>query len=359
MFEVLIFGLFFSLLSLNSVYAEEPTLSELASVSRVNAPIIQQYIGRVEAVNKATMKAQTSGRLAQIYFDVDDIVQQGGIIARLNNGPQKADLDLAKAGLEETMAEYERNQADYDRYNKLYQQKLVAVTVLDQSRAALKASKARLDSAHARIKRAKENYEYTIIRAPYSGIVKQRHVEVGESVNPGSPIVSGISLNEIRVAVDIPQKIVSLVRARKQAKIFLVDGTEIDSSALTIFPFANDVSHTFTVRVDIPLSENTSTEAALYPGMLVSTGFVIGEQSLLVIPEAALTHRGEINAVYVKTDNNQITMRQVRPGRRFEGNRLVILAGLSEGEKVFLDPLSATAALKHQVPYTKQESAHE
>lgn len=349
---------------------------QTAAVRRIAVPVIKQFTGSVEAVNKATMKAQTSGRLAEIYVDVDDIVKPDDVLARFRNERQKAEMDLAQAGLEEAQAEFERNQADYERYQNLYEQQLIAVTTLDQSRAALKASKARLDAARARIKQAREDYEYTIIRAPYSGIVTQRHVEVGESVNPGSPLVSGISLDKLRVAVQVPQAVVETIRTRQQGLVYLDDGGVISSNDITVFPFADEISHSFTVRLELPSSDKLLNGASLYPGMLVKTGFIAGEQQLLVIPASALVQRGEINAVYVKTDDGRIVMRQVRPGQpvprvsasdfaelsrgQAENQALQIIhAGLSEGEQVYLNPLQATAALKNQLQQQPGSVNHE
>lgn len=359
-----------------AIQSDAADKAQTATARRIAVPVIKLFTGTVEAVNKATMKAQTSGRLAEIYVDVDDIVKPDDVLARFRNERQKAEMELAQAGLEEASAEYERNQADYERYQNLYQQKLIAVTTLDQSRAALKASKARLDAARARIKQAREDYEYTIIRAPYSGIVTQRHVEVGESVNPGSPLVSGISLDKLRVTVQVPQSVVETIRTRQQGMLYLDDGAVISSNQLTVFPFADETSHSFTVRLELPSSDRLLNGASLYPGMLVKTGFIAGEQQLLVIPASALVQRGEINAVYVKTADGRIVMRQVRPGQLVpavsaggpaelpqsqakQQAQRIIHAGLSEGEQVYLNPLQATAALKHQLQQQPGSANHE
>lgn len=343
------FSSLFILLSSGNLLAGEAAQSlQLVSVERVKIPMVRQFTGTVEAVNKATMKAQTSGRLAEIVFDVDDIVKQGEVLARFSNKLQKAELDLARAGLQEAQAENERSQADFNRYQDLLEKQLVAVTVVDQARAALKASQARLDAARARIKKAQEDYEYTIIRAPYSGIVSKRHVEVGESVNPGTPLFSGISLSALRVVASVPQSLVETIRTQKQAMVYLNDGSVLKSQEITVFPFADEHSHSFTVRVELPGNLNTAGSSSLYPGMLVKTGFISGEKEVLVIPAQALVHRGEMNAVYVETASGRIVMRQVRPGSLLENNQRIIQAGLSEGEKIFLDPLAATVALKQQ-----------
>ncbi len=323
-----------------------PTFGEEASsptvtVQRETIPIIHQFTGYIEAIHRATMKAETSGRIAEIYFDVDDIVEKGNVLARFGNKTQKAELDLAIAGEKEANAALSRDQLNFDRFSDLYEKKLVAKSALDQAIAALDASKARLEAAQAKIKQAKANYEYTIIRAPYSGIVTQRHVEKGEAVNPGSAIVSGISLDALRLVVDVSQNLVGAIRKNRQAMLFLEDGQIIKSEKLTIFPFADEASHTFRVRVDLPAGID-----GLYPGMLVKAGFIADEKQVLAIPSRAIVKRGEMNAVYVQNDNGRIEMRLVRSGQVVANEKTVVEAGLDEGENVYLDPLMATVTLK-------------
>jgi RND family efflux transporter MFP subunit len=313
-------------------------------------PVVYQSHGLVEAVHKATMKAETSGRIAQIYFDVDDIVTRGSVIARFRNTRQKAELDLAEAGLAEARAEFNRSQADYERFRDLFEKKLVAATALDKASADLKGARARLDGAEAGVKKAKEEYENTIIRAPYSGIVTQRHVEVGEAVNPGSPLVSGISLDLIRAVVDVPQDYVEQVRSRNTALVYLPDQpATLSSEQVTIFPYANEQSHTFRVRVELPRGIE-----GLYPGMMLKLGFLVGEKNLLVVPASAIVRRGEVTAVYLRDDAGRIVMRQIRVGEPADAERIIVLAGLGENEQVLVDPHAATVALKQQKTNTPQ-----
>ncbi len=326
--------------SLN-LFAEESL--QTATVERVPVPVVYQLSGFIEAVNQATMKAETSGRIAEVFIDVDDIVKKGTVIARFRGTRQKADLDLAVAGFEEARADYERSKSDFDRYSDLYEQKLVSRSALDQASATLKGAEARLDAAGASVKKAREEYENTIIRAPYSGIVTKRHIEVGEAVNVGSPLVSGISLDAIRAVVDIPQAYVESVRSNQKAYIELPDGSSQVSEKITVFPYADELSHTFRVRVELPPGVG-----AMYPGMVTKVGFVVGERPLLVIPAQAMVNRGEMQAVYVKQADGRIAMHQIRPGESVVDGRRVVHAGLAEGDQVFIDPQAATVALKQQ-----------
>ena len=119
---------------------------------------------------------------------------------------------------------------------------------------------ARLQAARAALSSAREGVDYTEVRAPYAGIVTQRHVEVGESVAPGTPLVSGLSLQYLRVGVDIPQRRRRAGAAHGKAAVY-VDDRRVPATKLTIFPVANPQSNTFRARVDLP--ENA---ADLYPG---------------------------------------------------------------------------------------------
>ena len=81
-------------------------------------------------------------------------------------------------------------------------------------------------------------------------------------------------------------------------------------------------------------------------GVSRKVGFVVEEKTVLTIPVVAMVHRGEMNVVYVQHDDGQIRMRQIRPGPQIADGQMIVHAGLTEGDKVFIDPLAATIALK-------------
>jgi multidrug resistance efflux pump len=82
----------------------------------------------------------------------------------------------------------------------------------------------RFEAARAAVREAGEQVDYTVVRAPYSGILTERHVQVGETVRPGQPLVSGLSLAQLRVEVEIPQGDLAAIREQSKAAILLDDG---------------------------------------------------------------------------------------------------------------------------------------
>lgn len=307
------------------------------------APVPNERLldGTVEAVNQATVSAQTAGRIAAISVDVNDVVEAGAVIVRIRSTEQVAGLTQAQAALKEATAREAEAQARYDRISDMYQRKVVAKATFDQASAERDAAVARLIAARAGLEAAREGVSYTEVRAPYSGVVTQKLVQVGELVSPGTPLMTGASLDALRVVAEVPQSLIDSVRAVRKAVVY-VDGRRIESTGLTLFPSAEPQTNTFRVRIELP-----KDVPGLAPGMFVKIGLVTGEADLLLVPRGAVVERSEMRAVYVVAPDGRVSLRQVRLGRT-RGTDIEILAGLAAGESVALDPAAAAARAREQ-----------
>lgn len=294
--------------------------------------------GRIEAVNQGTVAAQTAGRVTEILYDVNDFVPAGAVIVRLRATEQRAGLLQAQAALRAAVARDTEARQNYERVSLMFERKLVARAALDEASANRDAAQAQLAAARAALQSAQEGVSYTEVRAPYAGVVTRRNVEVGETVSPGTPLVSGLSLRYLRVAVDVPQSSVEQVRRIRKAAVY-VGGRRIEATRLTVFPEASTSSNTFRARLELP--ENA---ADLYPGMFVKVGFVVGETDRLLVPLSAVVERGEVTAVYVIDAEERVSLRQIRPGHRF-GGHVEVLSGVAAGERIATDPIAAMQRL--------------
>ncbi|UCE89501.1 MAG: efflux RND transporter periplasmic adaptor subunit [Pseudomonadota bacterium] len=327
-----------TLIALVSAFASTAAAVELPfAVAPVSLQVMAQertFDGLTEAVQQSTVSAQVTGRITEINFDVDDFVTKGDTILRFRDKSQRAAVDAAQARFEEASAEF-------DRVADLHERKLVARAAFDKAQAGLKAAKAELE-------RAQEQLEHTVVRAPYAGIVTERHVELGETANVGQPLVTGLSLEEVRVTVNLPQDMVGVVRERGQARVVLphLGGREVAAEKITVFPYADPVSHAFTARVELPAGLQ-----GVYPGMFAKVSFVTEEVQRLVVPASAVVHRSEVTAVYVVGADGEVGFRQVRLGN-VAGDNVIVLAGLSEGDRVALDPTAAAVYLQQQASGT-------
>lgn len=308
-------------------------------VETARAPLERVYDGTVEAVNQATMSAQTSGRIAEVYYDVDDYVEPGAPIIRFTNAEQQAALKRAEASLSEALARQNQAAEEFSRAEALFEAGSSSKREYDQAVASRDAANARVEAARSAVATANQQLEYTLVRAPYPGIVTERHVEVGEAVSVGQPLMSGLSLDSLRVVTNLPQQVAARVREHRMASVLTGEG-RVEATNLTIFPFADSASNTFTVRVNLP-----DGQYELYPGMFVKVAFVIGDAERLLIPTTALVRRSEVTGVYVAGTDDTIRLRQVRVGNTF-GDRTEVLAGLTEGERIALDPVGAGIYVK-------------
>jgi RND family efflux transporter MFP subunit len=326
------------------VAAAGPSLATTAA-SYQNVADEQILDGVVEPVRQSTVSAEFVGRIEEINFDVDDFVPKGSVLIRFRDNEQRARLAQGKAAQEEAKARLTEARQDYQRIKNLVAKKLVAQSDMDRVTAALNSAEARLAAAEAQVKVAQEQLDHTVIKAPYSGFVVARQVEVGETVQVGQPLMTGISVEDLRVMVQVPQSFITAVSKQDRATISF-PGEQIPNVTvdhLTVFPYADPQSHTVKVRMNLPKDIQ-----GVRSGTFVKVAFVTGESRHLLIPQQAVVHRSELTAVYVMDKEGGISLRQVRAGRIRGNDMIEILSGLEEGENVALDPVEAGLALKER-----------
>lgn len=301
--------------------------------------------GIVEAVNQSTASAQTSGRVVEINFDVDDFVKAGDILLRISDTEQRASVARAEAALSRARSRLAQARTHFERIKSLRARNTVSQAEYDTAEADLKAAEAQMLEATAALDQAREQLKYTVVRAPYGGIVTERHVELGETVSPGTPLMSGFSLNRLRVRVEVPSRLLNTIRRHDRARV-LIPGDEqrsVEATEITYFPFAHPDSNTITVRAELP--EKTG---GIYPGMLVKAAFAMGERQQLSIPADSVVYRSEVVGTYVMGDDGRVRLRHIRVGNELPGGAIEVLAGLEEGELVVQDPLAALAWMREQ-----------
>jgi RND family efflux transporter MFP subunit len=313
----------------------KPPLQTLI-IAAQQAPRERVWDGVVEAVNQATLSAQTAGRVVELPFDVNDYVQVGDVVVRFTDVEQQSGRRRADAALSAAQASLAEAEADYKRIADVYARKLVAKTQFDQATARRDTARAAVEAARAALREAGEQVDYTVIRAPYSGVLTERHVKVGETVRPGQPLVSGLSMAKLRINVEVPQSEIAAIRQHRQAAVLLTEGKRLAAENIVIFPFADPATHSYKIRLEMP-----EAETGLQPGMTVKTAFTLGQAERLLVPLKTLVQRGETTAVYVITDDRAL-LRQIRIGHRFSDD-VEVISGLQPGDAIALDPAAASA----------------
>jgi RND family efflux transporter MFP subunit len=211
---------------------------------------------------------------------------------------------------------------------------------MDRVTADLQSAEARVKAADGALIAARESFENTVVRAPFSGIVVERHVEIGEMATIGAPLMTGLSLEHLRVAVDVPQSDIGALRSDGEAWIELPNGGRLAAESIRVFPYADPSTHTFRARLRLAEGQH-----GIYPGMWVKVRFLTGEEQALLVPWSAVVQRSELTAVYVLGEDDRPRLRQVRLGRTQADGQVAILAGLDAGERVVTDAEAARISL--------------
>lgn len=284
--------------------------------------------GVIEAVRESTVSAQTTGTVTKLPYDVDDRVDAGDLIIQLEDSEQRSRLNQAESALEEAEAGLEDARQNFERVQSLYERDVATQSDLDQARNRLNGAEARVNRTEAEVAEAQQQLDYTRVKAPYSGIVTERMVELGESVMMGQPLMRGLSLEQLRVVVSLPQQYANRVRRERNATVTLDDGRRLETGEMTFYPYADEATHSFRLRLRL-----NEPQGQLFPGMLVRVGIPLDTREALWVPQSSLYRRGELRAVFVKGEEGEPRLRQVRVGVSRDG-RLEILSGLSGDEQV-------------------------
>jgi RND family efflux transporter MFP subunit len=346
----------FSLPIASSAPSSTPSTAPKIITTQVES--VPNYVlleAKLEAIKQSTVSAQTQGIIEKVNFDINDKVEAGQVLILINSSQQKAALSQAKAALAQANALNSDAQSILKRNRSLLSKKTLSQGEFDSSLARANSAEAAVLAAEAFVKQAQEQVTYTRITAPYSGIVRQRFVQMGELVNPGQPVMTGFALKPLRAVVDIPQTLAAKLSSQSPAindainnsanpSIHIIaNGKQYPAGQFTLFPYADSRYSSARARIDLldnaEVSQLTGRDN-LMPGSWVKVQLANGEQSGIYLPASAIFQQGEVASLFIQ-HNNGFKLRYVRLGQTQPDGRIRILSGLEAGEKVAIDALAA------------------
>lgn len=296
----------------------------------------------IESVHQATVSAQIAGQLTQLLVDAGDRVRRGQLLARIDTREVDAQVASASAQVAQAEASLAQAQLEYDRTKSLVAQGFLSQSALDKASADLKTTRAALDAARAGTAQAATGRSFAELRAPIDGVVTRRLMEPGELATPGRGVVEIHDPATLRAVGTIPQFVLPRTARVDRAEIDLPSvQRRLKAAHVTMLPAADPRLLSTQVRADLP----ADAPAGIVPGTAAKVLVPIGRSQKLVVPAAAVVRRSELTAVYVLGDGGARQLRQVRVGNRVSDDGVEVLAGLSAGERVALDPLRGSGAI--------------
>ncbi len=298
----------------------------------------------VEAGRQSTIAAQVAGRILELRWDAGDSVRQGQLLARIDDSEVRPNIAGNQAQVAQAQANLVNAQAQYERTQKLVAKKFISQSALDQAQAGYEAAQAQVAAARAGVAQASATRNFSSISAPFSGLISARHAQVGDMASLGRELLTLFDPATLRVIASIPQDKLDEVRKSGHGSIeFPSLGRWIEATSVTVLPEADSRTHISRVRLELP-----KEVAGIYPGMFARAHFATGQAKKLLVPAAAIVRRSEVTGVYVVSGQNKVQFRQVRLGEVAATDRLEVLSGLTDGERVATEPVKAGIYLKGQ-----------
>jgi len=282
-------------------------------------------IGTMEAVQGVMVSADLPGTVAKINFDSGKAVREGDILVELDTKQERAQL----ASLE---AQRDLAKVNYARMQQLVNEGVISRAEYDQATAQQRATEANVSEIRATIARK-------TIRAPFSGVLGIRKVNLGQYLAGGNPIVQLQKLNPIYVNVGVPQQAVGQVKVGRTLKITTEDlaGKVFTGRVSAIDSVVDEATRNIQVQATL-----ANPDGKLHPGMFVQVELGLGESaSVIPVPASAINYAPYGNSVFVITDLKDPKGQSYRGVRQqfvkvqgSRGDQVAVVEGLKPGEEI-------------------------
>jgi len=308
----------------------------VAPVEKTNFPVYLTSLGTVQAFNTVVVRSRVDGQIDKIAFKEGQLVNQGDLLAEIDPRPYQATLDQAKAKKEQDEANLANTNLDLQRFIKLGE--FATRQQLDTQRSNVQQLTAQIAADAAAIANAQTQLDYTAIKAPISGVVGLRQVDIGNIVNAATQtgIVTITQIEPIAVIFTAPEEQLPYINeAQAVAPLKTIAITTDGKKPLaegTLAVVNNQVDSTSgTIRLKA-VFENK--DHALWPGQSVSTRLLVRTlKDATVVPDDAIQHGTNGLYAFIVNQDSKAELRQVKVSQSIDG-RSVVDKGLAPGEQV-------------------------
>ena len=307
--------------------APEQNQAELSSVA-VRVQVVERklraatedVVGTVRPKLSAVIEAKVSGRIEQMLVVPGQRVKAGEKLAQLDAHEIQSRLDQATAARQQA-------ESDLKRFTALLEQKILSQSEFDNAQSKFRIAVA----AEAE---AKTMLDYTLIVAPFDGVITRKLADVGDLAAPGKPLLQMENPDTLRLEAEVPEALIGNVKLGDKLSVRIAAvANEIEGAVAEMSPTADPNSRTYLVKLDL------LGATGLRSGQFGRVSVPVGEASAIRVPAAAVILRGQMELVFVVVSGHA-QLRIVKTGNRV-GEEVEVVSGLDSGEQVVIDGAAA------------------
>jgi len=299
--------------------AQQTTIqAAVVEIKTVQVPVRVEVTGQVTAIFQATLSSRIQGTIDSVLVREGMRVSKGQTLIQLDNRDVQADLSRASAEVENARAQLNRMQG-------LIIEDAVSKQEVENATRAFKVAEASRKAVLAQL-------SYTVVKAPFDGVITEKKVEAGELASPGQPLLKMEDSQQLRLAATVAEGDLKSVSHGDKVPILIdaLGAQALHGVVSQILPAGDPQTHTFTVKVDLPLTPG------LKSGMFGRLELDKGVTQTMLVPPSAIVERGEMTSVFVVGSDQIGRLRWVKVGRRFD-KQSEILSGVNVGERMLLE----------------------
>ena len=319
----------------------------LATAQRSVIPDTLAAVGTLQAAQSSPLASQVMGSIVEMRVKEGDRVRRGQVLVAVEDAQFQAAVQRAQAAelaarqeIVAADAEYGLAEATYQRYQTLYEKKSVSPQEFDEIKARRESAGARrqlaraeLAQAQAALVQAQTALGYTRVRAPFDGVVTEKHADPGMLASPGTPLLAVEDQRKFHLEASVNEGDIQLIKPGQTIPVTLDSllGVSFRGRVAQIVPAADPASRSFTVKVDLP------ADVRLRSGLFGRAQIARGQRTAILVPHGAVVERGQVQGVYVVGEDQVATWRYITLGQS-AGEQVEALSGLQGGERVIAAP---------------------
>ena len=303
----------------------------VSSVSGGDSSSFLTTSGKIEAVNSANLSTRMMGYVDRIYVQVGEKVRKGQQLISISNTDLSAKLAQVNAGITEATAAFSNDEKDFNRFTALFKENSASQKELDDITANYTMAKARLEGAKQMKNEVNAQFSYANIRAPFSGTVTNKFINVGDMANPGMPLLEVESPGKFQVLAMVPESEILQIKADTDVNVVLKSlGKTVKGKVVEVSTSAKNTGGQYMVKVILE-----KTDATVMSGMYATVQFPTESNKstqAVMLPKEAIVINGQLTGVYTVSQSNTALLRWLRLGRTI-GDKVEVLSGMSSGEQ--------------------------